>query len=43
MYQQLGISERVELLAQKAENELKDEFKKIDKICEINSIKSISR
>ena len=39
MYQQLGISERVELLAQKAENELKDEFNKIDKICEINSIK----
>ena len=39
MYQQLGISERVELLAKKAENELKDEFNKVDRVCEINSIK----
>ena len=39
MYQEFGISEKVENIAIKAENEIKDEFNKIDKICEINSMK----
>ncbi len=39
MYQEFGISEKVEHIAIKAESELKDEFNKIDRICEINSMK----
>ena len=37
MYQELGISNKVEELAQNTENELKEEFSRIDRICEINS------
>ena len=39
MYQELGISNRVEDLAIKAESELKEEFSNVDRICEINSLK----
>ena len=39
MYQELGISKKVEDLAIKTENELKEEFNKVDKICEMNSLK----
>ena len=39
MYQELGISNKVEELAIKAENELKEEFSKIERVCEINSLK----
>ena len=39
MYQELGISNKVEELAIKAENELKEEFSKIERLCEINSLK----
>ena len=39
MYQELGISKKVEELAKNAEIELKEEFNKIDRICEINSLK----
>ena len=39
MYQELGISNKVEELAQNTENELKEEFSRIDRICEINSLK----
>ena len=38
MYQELEISNKVEELAIKAENELKEEFSKIERVCEINSI-----
>ena len=39
MYQELGILNRVEDLAIKAESELKEEFSNVDRICEINSLK----
>ena len=39
MYQELGISNKVEELAIKAESELKEEFRKIERVCEINSLK----
>lgn len=39
MYQELGISNKVEELAIKAEKELKEEFSKIERVCEINSLK----
>ena len=39
MYQELEISNKVEELAIKAENELKEEFSKIERVCEINSLK----
>ena len=39
MYQELGISNKVGELAIKAENELKEEFSKIERVCEINSLK----
>lgn len=39
MYEKFGISEKVENLLIKSEEELKDVFKEIDRVCEINSLK----
>ena len=39
MYEQFGISKKLEELSNKVENELESKFKEIDKIAEINSIK----
>ena len=39
MYEQFGISKGIENLSIKIENDIKDQFKKIDKICELNSLK----
>lgn len=39
MYKEFGISEKIENLANETEKELQDEFKKADRICEINSLK----
>ena len=39
MYEQFGISKELEDLALKTESEVKEQFKIIDKICEINSTK----
>jgi cystathionine beta-lyase family protein involved in aluminum resistance len=42
MYQELGISERVINLVNKCEEELKEEFKKIDEKTSINSLKVLN-
>ncbi len=42
MYKDLKISEKVVKLAEEAEEEIKEEFKKIDRICTINSIKVLN-
>ena len=42
MYKDFGISEKIENLANEVENEIKDEFVKVDKICEYNSIKVLN-
>ena len=39
MYQEFGISEELEKLSTKVEQEVENEFKKIEKICEENSLK----
>ena len=39
MYKEFGISEKLENLSIEVEKEIKEQFEKIDKICEINSIK----
>lgn len=39
MYKEFGISEELEKLSVEVEKEIKEEFDKIDKICEINSLK----
>ena len=39
MYEEFGISKELENLSQKVENEVSEQFKKIDRICEKNSIK----
>ena len=39
MYKDFGISEKLEELSIETEKEIKTEFEKIDKICEINSLK----
>ncbi len=39
MYKEFGISEKLEKLSVEVEKEIKEEFDKIDKICEINSLK----
>ena len=38
MYEAFGISEKIELLAEEVENEVKDVFRTIDKRCEKNSL-----
>ena len=38
MYEAFGISEKIELLAEEVENEVKDVFKAIDRKCERNSL-----
>ena len=38
MYEAFGISEKIELLAEEVENEVKDVFRAIDKRCEKNSL-----
>lgn len=42
MYNYLGIDEKVVDLVEKSEESLKNEFKKIDKMCEVNSAKVLS-
>ena len=42
MYSELGIKEEVINLALKAEEELKEEFKNIDEVCEYNSLKVLN-
>ena len=42
MYEIFGISNKLENLAINAENEIKPQFEKIDKICEFNSIKVLN-
>ena len=42
MYEKYGISEKIEKLANDVEEIIKDEFLKIDKICEKNSLKVIN-
>ena len=39
MYKEFGISEELEKLSIEVEKDIKEEFNKIDKICEINSLK----
>ena len=39
MYEQFGISKELEELSKKVEEEVKEQFKEIDRVCEINSIK----
>ena len=39
MYEEFGISKELENLSQKVEDEVSKQFKEIDRICEINSIK----
>jgi cystathionine beta-lyase family protein involved in aluminum resistance len=39
MYEQFKISKQLEEMSKQAENELKEQFEKIDKICELNSMK----
>lgn len=39
MYEEFGISKELENLSQKVEDEVSEQFKKIDRICEKNSIK----
>ena len=38
MYEAFGISEKIELLAEEVENEVKDVFRAIDKRCKKNSL-----
>ena len=42
MYEKLGITKNIVDLINKAEESLKDEFKKIDDICDINSLKVLT-
>ena len=42
MYKEYGISEELLKLAEETENEVKEEFKKIDKVCEYNSLKVLN-
>lgn len=42
MLEKLGINKELENLSNEVENEIKDEFREVDKICEINSIKVLS-
>ncbi len=42
MYEELNISKRVVDMVNKAEESLKDEFKKIDEVCDINSLKVLN-
>ncbi len=42
MYKEYGISDELLKLAQETENEVKEEFKKIDKVCEYNSLKVLN-
>ena len=39
MYKEFGISENLEKLSIEVEKEIKGEFEKVDRICEINSLK----
>lgn len=39
MYEQFGISKKLEDLSKEVEKEIKEQFEKIDNICEINSLK----
>lgn len=39
MYEQFGIKKEIEELSIKVENEIKEQFAEIDRICEINSMK----
>ena len=39
MYEQFGIKKEIEDLGFKVENEIKEQFDSIDRICEINSLK----
>ena len=39
MYEQFGIKKEIEELSFKVENEIKEQFDAIDRICEINSMK----
>ena len=42
MLEKLGINTAIEKLSKEVENEIKDQFKKMDEICEKNSIKVLS-
>ena len=42
MYEQFGISKKVEQLMKNSEQELQEEFKKVDEICECNSLKVLN-
>jgi aluminum resistance protein len=42
MYEQFGISKKVEQLIKNSEQELQEEFKKVDEICECNSLKVLN-
>ena len=42
MLEKLGINKELENLSNEVENEIKDEFREVDRICEINSIKVLS-
>ena len=39
MYEQFGISKKIEELSIKVEQELENQFKNIEKVCEVNSLK----
>jgi len=42
MLEKLGINKKLENLSNEVENEIKDEFREVDRICEINSMKVLS-
>ena len=42
MYQEFGISDELEKIANQAERDLKEEFEKIDEACTRNSLKVLS-
>ena len=42
MYNNFGISDKVRKIVLNAEESLKEEFKKIDEMCDMNSLKVLS-
>ena len=39
MYKEFGISEDIEKLSIEVEKEIREEFEKVDRVCEVNSLK----
>ena len=42
MYKMLGVSDKTIELAEEVEKEIQEEFQKVDKLCEINSLKVLN-